>query len=257
MKYFVFSDVHGDYEALMRAVAEYGYNADNAGHTLVSCGDNFGRAQTQYGKGSKEVFEYLTSAEHKNAPVCIKGNHELILKNIIAKRRISLDDINNGEGATVCSFLGREQPQDRLDISISMYDAYFLQKSPLYEWLLNSPYYFETNNYIFVHGFLPYDFAEEKKFFVENFAKVEESVWVDACCNDALPLLIRKFETDFPQGVGKTVVFGHCHNSTLRKSFPDGCADENSVWKNERLKLIGLDCNTALTHRIEMIVVED
>lgn len=257
MKYFVFSDAHGDFEALMRAVEKYGYQPDCAGHTLVSCGDNFGRAQRQAGGGSKEIFEYLTSTEHKNPPVCIKGNHELILKDIITKRRITADDISNGEGATVCSFLCRQQPQDMHDLTISTYDAYTLIKSPLYDWLLSIPYYFETERYIFVHGFLPYDFVESKKFFVHDFGAVEENIWQDACRNEALPAIIKKFEMDYPSGIGKSIVFGHCHNSTLNKYFPCGAQDENSVWKNERLKLIGLDCNTVVTHRVEMIVIED
>lgn len=257
MKYFVFSDVHGDYDALMQAVDKYGYQPHNANHTLISCGDNFGRAQRQYGSGSKEIFEYLTSTEHVNPPVCIKGNHELILKDIITKRRISADDIGNGEGATVCSFLQRQPPQNMHELTISMYDAYSLIKSPLYDWLLSIPYYFETEHYIFVHGFLPYDFVDSKKFIVSGFDGVEENIWQDACRNEAIPAIIKKFEMDYPLGIGKSIVFGHCHNSTLNKHFPCGANDENSVWKNKQLKLIGLDCNTAVTHRIEMIVIED
>ena len=35
--YFVFSDVHGEAEALMEALKEAGYNHNNPNHILVSC----------------------------------------------------------------------------------------------------------------------------------------------------------------------------------------------------------------------------
>ena len=48
MKYFCFSDAHGDYNAFMAAVVKYGYNCKDPNHQLISCGDNFGRASTGF-----------------------------------------------------------------------------------------------------------------------------------------------------------------------------------------------------------------
>ncbi|MGN0813786.1 MAG: metallophosphoesterase family protein [Candidatus Coproplasma sp.] len=251
MKYFVFSDVHGDCNALMKAVKEYGYQPENSNHTLVSCGDNFGRADT--GEGSKGIFDYLTSPIHKNPPVCLMGNHELILKDILFKRFLSVTDIANGEHKTVYSFLGMKPEEQEL----TAYDIDYVSRSNLMNWLLSRPYYFETDNYIFLHGFLPFDW-ESTQFITDNFDKVSEELWKNACWSQT-PAMIDAFSTFYPDGIDKRIVFGHWHNQQLREVFEPIVDYENrhSIWKNEKLKLVGLDCCTVLSHRVEMLVVED
>jgi serine/threonine protein phosphatase 1 len=249
MKYFAFSDVHGDYDALMRAVAEYGYEPQNPNHTLLSCGDNFGRAET--GKGSKGIYAYLTSAEHKNKPICLTGNHELILKDILFRRGITVTDIFNGEDKTVYSFLGKSG-----DADVTAYEIDELSRSPLMDWLLSLPYYFETKNHIFLHGFLPYDY--EMMRFYPDLSKAENSDWVAACWAQT-PTMIEKFVQEYPRGMEKTVVFGHWHNAQLKRAF-DETVDKNtlhSLWRRADLRLCGLDCCAYLSHKIEMLVVEE
>lgn len=71
--------------------------------------------------------------------------------------------------------------------------------------------------------------------------------------------MIDAFKTHFPQGLDKWVVFGHWHTYDLRMAFGSGSNGEgkDSLWRNEKLKLIGLDNCTVLSHRIEMLVIED
>lgn len=251
MKYFVFSDAHGDFNALMTAVKEYGYQPENCNHTLISCGDNFGRAET--GEGSKGIFEYLTSSIHKNTPVCLMGNHELILRDILFKRYLSVTDIANGEHKTVCSFLDIK-PEER---ELTAYDIDIVSRSSVMDWLLYRPYYYETKNYIFLHGFLPFD-TDVSQFVTGDFDKVGKGLWNGACWAQT-PLMIKKFAVDFPEGLSKMVVFGHWHNFDLRIEFEPiiDYAKKHCVWKNDKLKLIGLDCCTVLSHRVEMLVVEE
>lgn len=251
MKYFVFSDAHGDYGALMTAVEEYGYQPENCNHTLISCGDNFGRAET--GKGSKGVFDYLTSPVHINPPICLIGNHELILMDILFRRSISVNDINNGEHKTVYSFLGKNSETEGL----TAYDIDVLSRGELMDWLLVRPYYFETNNFIFLHGFLPFD-MDKLRFITGNLAEVNEELWKNASWAQT-PIMIKKFAQDFPEGLDKTIVFGHWHNAQLREAFEPVINKEAShgIWKNEKLKLCGLDCCTIVSKKIEMLVVED
>lgn len=251
MKYFVFSDAHGDYDALMRAIEEYGYQSNNIDHTLISCGDNFGRADR--GLGSKGIYDYLNSHFHKNTPICLMGNHELILKDILFRRNISVNDIYNGEHKTIYSFLGRDLSSEDL----SFYDINQLSRGRLMDWLLKRPYYFETKHYIFLHGFLPFDF-ENTKFITENLSGVSAELWKGACWART-PLMISRFAEDYPEGIGKTIVFGHWHNAFLREQFDSEFDRDNmdAIWKNEKLKLCGLDCCTYATKRVEMLVVED
>lgn len=251
MKYFIFSDAHGDYKALMKAVKEYGYQPENENHTLISCGDNFGRADT--GEGSKGIYEYLTSEFHKNPPICLMGNHELILKNILLKRSLSVVDIQNGEHLTLYSFLGMKPDE----VELNPYAIDYVSKSSVTDWLLNRPFYFETEHYIFLHGFLPFDW-ENTQFITQNLADVSKKLWEEACWSQT-PAMIEVFKTYFPQGLYKWVVFGHWHAYDLRIAFGSEIKRENedSIWQNEKLKLIGLDNCTVLSHRIEMLVIDD
>lgn len=251
MKYFVFSDAHGDYDALMEAVKCYGYEEDNENHTLISCGDNFGRADS--GKGSKGIYDYLTSSAHKNKPICLMGNHELILKEILFRRKLTATDIFNGENKTICSFLGKNAETDE----ITAYDIDALSRSELMEWILSLPNYFETPSYIFLHGFLPFDYAT-LKFLTDGLSAVGEEHWSSACWS-LTPQMIMKFAEVFPNGLSKTVVFGHWHNSDLHKQFDaERVGTKNDgIWKNEKLRLCGLDCCTFFSHRVEMFMVED
>ena len=51
-KYFVFSDVHGEYDALINSLRMAGYEGGNPQHKLISLGDAFDR-----GPNSREVYE--------------------------------------------------------------------------------------------------------------------------------------------------------------------------------------------------------
>ena len=251
MKYFVFSDAHGDYKALMKAVKEYGYQPQNPDHTLVSCGDNFGRADT--GAGSRGIYEYLTDKDHANPPICLMGNHELILKNILLQRSISTVDILNGEHLTIYSFLGMKPDE----VELTPYAIDYVSKSSVTDWLLSRPFYFETEHYIFLHGFLPFDW-DNTQFITQNFESVSQKTWEEACWSPT-PTMIDAFKNHFPQGLDKWVVFGHWHTYDLRMAFGSETngEDKDSLWRNEKLKLIGLDNCTVLSHRIEMLVIED
>ncbi|MFI3251938.1 MAG: metallophosphoesterase, partial [bacterium] len=60
-KYFVFSDVHGHYDELMRDLRLAGFDEKNEEHIIVSCGDNFDR-----GPKSFEMFVFLNEfPEHR------------------------------------------------------------------------------------------------------------------------------------------------------------------------------------------------
>lgn len=257
MKYFAFSDAHGDCDALMRAVQRYAYEQENSNHTLISLGDNFGRADR--GAGSKGIYEYLTSSKHRNKPICLTGNHELILRSILFKRDLSISDVFNGENKTLYSFLGKNLEND----AVTPYDIDVLSRSPLMDWLLSLPYYFETPHFIFLHGFLPFDY-NNLNIITDEFVNVSEETWKNASWCDT-PSMIRKFEQQCPTGLydpdgkRKNVVFGHWHNRQLRDSFgqDEDCIDADSIYQNEKLGLFGLDCCTFYSHKVDMLVLED
>lgn len=254
MKYFVFSDVHGDYDALMEAIASAGYDATSGEHTLVSCGDNFGRSET--GKGSKGVYEYLTSLEHRNRPVCLRGNHECILRDMILRGVVSELDIYNGEDKTVRSMLSLSEKS-----LITSFHLGLLGQSSVFEWLLSLHDCFETEHHLFLHGFLPRAWADGP-FVTADLHRVSPYAWYQACWADT-PKELAEFRRRHPNGLTardgtrKWLVFGHCGNDILRYEQTKTYAGDYSLWREDELGVYGLDGGTYYSHKLPMLVIED
>jgi predicted phosphodiesterase len=104
MRHICISDVHGDFDSMMKALNEVSYDPESGKDLIILAGDGFGRADFSSDLGgSRRVYEYMTSPIHKNKPIYIFGNHEDILRNILRKRMISYLDIQNGELNTILS----------------------------------------------------------------------------------------------------------------------------------------------------------
>ena len=96
MKYFCISDIHGAYDSLINAMLKCGYDERNPNHQLIVLGDYFGRASIEPGDNVL-VYEWLTADLHVNKPICIKGNHELIIEKMFRRNTVSYTDMYNGE----------------------------------------------------------------------------------------------------------------------------------------------------------------
>ena len=152
MKFFVTSDIHGDFMALLSGLDNAGYDLSNKNHQLIICGDLFGRAQVDP-DDCIQIYKYVTSPNHKNPPIVLHGNHEDIILGIFRRNQVTYNDIYNGEHKTIASFA-------RMDETAGAYDPAALQAvrknfPELENWLKSLPYYFETKRYIFTHGWLP------------------------------------------------------------------------------------------------------
>ena len=147
-KYFIFSDVHGEYDALINALNEAGYNRNNHNHILVSLGDNFDR-----GSKSRDIFMFL---RNRNA-ICVKGNHDLFLQEYLEKGMdgefVLFNILHNGLEKTIKSFgnLG-----DRAYINVQELElarkSINNQYPGLLKWIKDMPLYYETEHCIFTHA---------------------------------------------------------------------------------------------------------
>lgn len=68
MKYFVITDVHGEYDVMIESLKNYGFDKNNKNHCLISLGDMFDR-----GYKSVKVYQYLESLPRK---ILLLGNHD-------------------------------------------------------------------------------------------------------------------------------------------------------------------------------------
>jgi DNA repair exonuclease SbcCD nuclease subunit len=73
---------------VIKALKEKGFEQNNKNHTLIIAGDVFDR-----GKESNEIKEYLSNTNNK---VCVIGNHELLLIDVMYRGFFQYHDLTNG-----------------------------------------------------------------------------------------------------------------------------------------------------------------
>lgn len=245
-KYFVFSDVHGEWEALKQSLLEAGYDSGNPQHVLVSIGDNFDR-----GPDSKEVYSFLT----RRHAICIKGNHETFLEEALEKgmdgEYVFFNILHNGLYETICSFANIPRQEYLSGSQLNAYiDKIKIAYPGLLKWIKSMPLIFETKNYIFVHaGVNPDTYPGQEQ-------EEKYMLWDIKDSHRAIP------------GTNKTVVIGHHHAEKVRDNIIReygctspiripwvGCQDENGPVQHRNK--IAIDPCSNLTHKINVLIIED
>ena len=110
---------------------------------------------------------------------------------------------------------------------------------------------FETENYVFVHSFFPFDIPNWR-------TEASKRDWEEARWGNPFTLSLA---TDLNKALnGKTLVFGHWHTSWAREHI-DGIEPEYPEDKDYLpyygKNFIGLDACTPLSKRVNVIVLED
>lgn len=140
MKFFVSSDIHSAYTPWIEALNNAGFDVNNPEHKIILCGDLFDRMDE-----SQKVYKFAKDMLEKDKLIYIKGNHESLLIDCCKRGYPMSHDISNGTAATIYD-LGYGLEFDEMC-------KYTLVKvRPLFDKMIN---YFETQNHIFVHSFLP------------------------------------------------------------------------------------------------------
>jgi serine/threonine protein phosphatase 1 len=148
-KIFAVSDVHGHYSEMMSALCDAGFDADNADHVFISCGDLFDR-----GTENVRVYDFVKNLKHK---ILIRGNHEDMLRLALSNGRITGTDIYNGTDISIAEFL-REEPDENGFINK---EAHADMVDELLSFIDSMDDYYETDNYVFTHGWLPIVFDDD------------------------------------------------------------------------------------------------
>ena len=250
MKLFCCSDIHSYYTALKRALDEAGFDKNNPDHWLVVCGDAFDR-----GPESEEVLWFLMSLERK---ILVKGNHDLLLEDCCMREIPYSHDFSNGTVRTINDIGGAGEGNPFEECCNNT-----LNRTAAYRASLVN--YFETENYIFVHSWIPvlnkdglpahYTYGRSFEF-NPDWRQANAEDWNTAMWGNPFAMAMRGLNQ-----TGKTIVFGHWHCS-YGWSRDLGCSefDTDACWdiyKNEDQKIIGLDKCTAYTGKVNVFVIED
>lgn len=249
-KFFVVSDIHSFYTPLKKVLDEKGFDPNNENHWLIVCGDAFDR-----GYESEEVLRFIMSLERK---ILVKGNHDTLLEECCLREFPYRHDYSNGTVRTINDIGGAGEGK-----SFDECCEITWNKLARYRELLVS--YFETQNYIFVHSWIP-THKKSKPHptdkwttlitdeWMEGWREADNDEWGEAMWGNPFD----KAQDGLNQ-TGKTIVFGHFHTSWAYSK------DEGTSEFGEDAKFdiyygedyIGLDACTAYTGQVNVLVLED
>lgn len=265
MKIFVTSDIHSYFTALKTALDENGFEPNNQDHLLVVCGDVFDR-----GPESKEVFEFLNSLTNV---VLIRGNHEDLMEEVWHRGHCMSHDISNGTLRTIVDMFG-DEANDETHEAIKRAEVVL---RPFFNKMVN---YFETKNYIFVHGWIPcdaWDSSGNKPWYQRNrllaynpdWRNSSDAEWCSARWVNGISAGYRNHITE----PGKTIVCGHWHCSSGHywKAVRDAVAAGKPIFDVEIGEfgdnacfdpfsaegILAIDACTAHTGKVNVVVLED
>lgn len=251
--FFVSSDIHSAYTPWMKALKQTGFNENKYSHKLIVCGDVFDRMDE-----SVEVLSFIMRMVEKDKIILIKGNHDILLEELCMREFPYSHDSHNGTKKTVQDLGGAGYgfPFDEC-CRITW------NKTAAYRDLLVN--YFETQNYIFVHSWIPTNIQYEGNMkpwyqqgktltWMEDWRNANDVEWEEAMWGN--PFI--RAEQDLNK-TGKTIVFGHWHCSAGHKILGN-CNDEfdYAIWEPCYFKnTIGIDRCTAHTGEVNVLVIED
>ncbi|WP_300924638.1 metallophosphoesterase [uncultured Clostridium sp.] len=150
MRYFITSDIHSFYEPFVNELNVKGFDKNK--DILIILGDLFDR-----GPDSKKLLDFLTTLNDLNHLILIKGNHEDLLEDCLEelknRKEISLHHISNKTIDTISQLT--DTPKE--DLLEGEYDYQIIEtKLKKYFKLVDQAKdYYEIDNYIFVHGWIP------------------------------------------------------------------------------------------------------
>lgn len=204
MKYYVFSDIHSFYTLFREKLEQAGYFTDPEPHKLLILGDLFDR-----GKEPREMQKFVLESLKRDEVILVKGNHEDLFQELIYEDGGYPRDHHkhNGTYDTALALTGmkrREAFEDRDEFCTRA------AATPYNRTIIPAIRdYYETENYVFVHGWVPcgeneqtWDYA-----YMEDWRDADEEIWKEARWINGM----RAAQT--AKVPGKTVVCGHYRTS--------------------------------------------
>ena len=256
-KYFITSDVHGFLNELKHSLIINNFMFLDENHILVVCGDVFDR-----GKEAKELLDFLLNLQEQDRLILIKGNHEDLmedcLKELEERFGIGNHHWRNGTIDTIEQLTG----VNKYDLISGLYNFREIKEkmSNYFKLVKNAVDYYEINNYILVHGWVPYILQDKHCESGELSAILEPQIVLDA--NEDMWKNARWMNgmREAYNGViipNKTIICGHYHTGYGFKNILKTCIDEFDcfdIYKNNGI--IALDSCVAYSKKLNMIVID-
>jgi len=243
-RYFLFSDVHGDFSALLSSLDRAGFETDNENHILIGVGDYFDR-----GNENKQILNFLIEYKEKERFQGIYGNHDQMLDTFLTGRSDGINDfVHNGMDETLNNLSGLDSGNYMLKYPQVVIDKVIENNKNILEFLNSLEDKIVLGKYEIVHA--GYTEKYESK-------DTEETVWlVDNWA------MTPRFVKNFPANPDVIYVFGHWHAFRLNDEFLKPEYNKSGFHKNNhstfRYKnFIGLDACTNISHFVNVLILEE
>lgn len=181
------SDIHGCYNEFNKLLGKVHY--DSSKDQLILLGDYVDR-----GKDSKKVVEFVKELVYTYGAIALRGNHDQLFLDFLKKDDYwaTYNFLRNGGLSTLESYGDATKEGAR--------DNIWFNYPEHIDFLDDLPYYYETEEYIFVHAGV--------NVFLENWKNTikDEFIW------------IREQFLDYDHNADKTIVFGHTPTINLQST---------------------------------------
>lgn len=227
-KLFVVSDIHGHYSIMVEALKKAGFDRNDPTHILICCGDYFDR-----GRENAQVLSFFERLERK---ILLRGNHEDMLLKLLQTGKLLPHHYINGTLNTLENFFGKycvKPGSDRVDFSGKTRTV-----DRLCDFINETLDYYETEHYVFVHGWLP-----------KNFRNAAPAEWEKARWG--------KWNENYvglPPLEGRTLVCGHVPTFYAKPFDPSRKKGDSHIFRGNGL--IVIDAGTFDTHRVNVLVLD-
>lgn len=259
-KLFICSDIHGYYKEMKEALDEAGFNEKNDNHMLIVLGDVWDR-----GPDALALYEYLKPLTESGKAVVTRGNHEKFFMDFLEGPVSSFNYIYNGTAETIADFWHRTAPfeswctlegdcnptQESYAKWAKICRNEINEEYPeLLSWIKSQPRYFETKHYIMTHGAID---TKVPEWHYPHCYKYNLEDW------DALDFNDGSFFGESIVNTDKTIIIGHFGTRFLREKYkyPLEPEHEDDILTRDDGRVIALDATTVLSHKINVLVVED
>lgn len=262
MKYYVVSDVHSYFSILMQTLKDKGFFDEKEPCKLILCGDLLDR-----GDEARVLIEYMLHLMDEGKLIYVLGNHEELLVQC-------LHEISCGGVHKIASGMSHHYSNGTWDTLLQISEmtekeAYNypdelvrrVMNSKLYKKLLTCCVdYYETPNYVFVHGWIPCfmegDRANAKYRYNPDWRNADVRDWQRARWLNGMEVACKHRVIE----PGKTVVCGHWNTSyghahINHTSDEWGAGADFSPFKANGI--LAIDASTANSSKMNCIVIED
>ena len=248
MKYYVVADAHSYYSIMYKALEKAGYFSDPEPHMLIALGDMFDR-----GPEPKEMQQFILDQMERKTIIHIRGNHDDMLEELATKDHGMeyAHHVMNGTYETALVLTGFE-PSEAKVRNNAFADA--IRETPLFQTILPAMLdYYETDHYVFVHGWIP-AFHQDRSFWENpNWRNATPTAWRMARWYNGMDLAQTCSEK-------KTVVCGHWHCSYGHSRFEGKGSEfgpDVDFTPYYGRNIIAIDACTARSGRVNVLVLED